>query len=116
MYPIFRKALFKLDPEQAHALTVAALGLAGSITPARWILQLAFASPPRPVTAFGLTFRNQIGLAAGYDQDARAVRGLAALGFGHVEVGTVTPLAQPGNPKPRVFRLVEDEALIHRLG
>jgi dihydroorotate dehydrogenase len=63
-----------------------------------------------------LTFKNPIGLAAGYDKDALAVRGLAALGFGHVEVGTVTPLPQAGNPKPRVFRLLEDEAVINRMG
>ena len=116
MYSILRRALFKLEPEQAHALTLGALGLAGDIAPARWILRLAYSAPSNPVTAFGLTFKNPIGLAAGYDKDARAVRGLAALGFGHVEVGTVTPLAQPGNPRPRLFRLVEDEALISRLG
>jgi dihydroorotate dehydrogenase len=63
-----------------------------------------------------LKFRNPVGLAAGYDKDARALRGLAALGFGHIEAGTVTPRPQPGNPKPRMFRLVEDEALINRLG
>ncbi|MFH1185506.1 MAG: quinone-dependent dihydroorotate dehydrogenase, partial [Chloroflexota bacterium] len=75
-----------------------------------------YAAPSRPVTAFGLTFKNPVGLAAGYDKDARAVRGLAALGFGHIEVGTVTSLAQPGNPRPRVFRLVEEEAVINRMG
>ncbi len=68
------------------------------------------------MTAFGLPFKNPIGLAAGYDKDARAVPGLAALGFGHIEVGTVTPLAATGNPKPRLFRLPEDEAVINRMG
>jgi dihydroorotate dehydrogenase len=68
------------------------------------------------LTAFGLTFKNPVGLAAGYDKDALAVRGLGALGFGHVEVGTVTPLPQAGNPKPRVFRLLEDDAIINRMG
>jgi dihydroorotate dehydrogenase len=68
------------------------------------------------VQAFGLTFKNPIGLAAGYDKDALAIRGLAALGFGHVEAGTVTPRPQPGNPRPRVFRLPEDEAVINRMG
>ena len=115
MYP-FRNYLFKLDPERAHTLTLGALGLAGEIAPARWILRLLCAAPSRPVKAFGLSFKNPIGLAAGYDKDARAVRGLAALGFGYIEVGTVTPLPQPGNPGPRLFRLVEDEALINRLG
>jgi dihydroorotate dehydrogenase len=68
------------------------------------------------VEAFGLTFRNPVGLAAGYDKDAVAIRGLSSLGFGHVEVGTVTPRPQPGNPKPRIFRLVEDDAVINRMG
>jgi dihydroorotate dehydrogenase len=72
--------------------------------------------PIKPVQAFGLTFKNPVGLAAGYDKDAIAIRGLGTLGFGHVEVGTVTPRPQPGNPKPRVFRLIEDEAVINRLG
>jgi len=67
------------------------------------------------VEAFGLTFKNPVGLAAGFDRDGIAVRGLAAFGFGHIEIGTVTPRPQPGGPKPRLFRLVEDEALIHRM-
>ena len=73
-------------------------------------------TPSKPVHAFGLDFKNPIGLAAGYDKDAVAIRGLAALGFGHIEVGTVTPLPQTGNPKPRIFRLIEDEAVINRMG
>jgi dihydroorotate dehydrogenase len=116
MYSFFRRYLFQLDPERAHELTLTALRLAGAWGPPRWLLQLLYAAPGRPVTAFGLTFKNAIGLAAGYDKDALAVRGLAALGFGHVEVGTVTPLPQRGNPKPRLFRLEEDEAIINRLG
>jgi dihydroorotate dehydrogenase len=75
-----------------------------------------YAAEARPVRAFGLDFRNPVGLAAGYDKDADAIHGLAALGFGHVEVGTITPNPQPGNPQPRLFRLVEDEAVINRLG
>src|SRR5512146_1482878 len=116
MYPFFRNYLFKLDAEQAHGLTLSALRLAGGFAPARWIMQAMFTAPAKPVHAFGLEFRNPVGLAAGYDKDAVAVRGLAALGFGHIEVGTVTPLAQPGNPRPRLFRLVEDEAIINRMG
>ena len=116
MYPFFQRYLFKLEPERAHALTLAALRMAGAITPARWILQAMYAAPPKPVHAFGLSFANPVGLAAGYDKDALAVPGLAALGFGHIEIGTVTPLPQPGNPRPRLFRLVEDEAVINRLG
>jgi dihydroorotate dehydrogenase len=75
-----------------------------------------FAVPEKPVEVFGLKFKNPVGLAAGYDKDGVAVRGLATLGFGHLEIGTVTPLPQPGNPKPRVFRLVEDQAVINRMG
>lgn len=116
MYPFFRAFLFRLDPERAHGLTLSALRTAGSLTLGRWIMQLAYAAPSKPVMAFGLEFKNPVGLAAGYDKDGIAVRGLAALGFGHVEVGTVTPLPQTGNPKPRLFRLVEDDAIINRMG
>jgi dihydroorotate dehydrogenase len=80
------------------------------------MLERMYAAPPKPVQAFGLTFKNPVGLAAGYDKDAVAIRGLSALGFGHVEVGTVTLKPQAGNPKPRVFRLIEDEAVINRMG
>jgi dihydroorotate dehydrogenase len=116
MYPLFRSLLFRLDPETAHQLTLQAIRVAGLIPPSRWILTQLYKTPARAVQAFGLTFKNPIGLAAGYDKDARAIRGLAALGFGHVEVGTVTPRPQPGNPRPRVFRLLEDEAVINRMG
>ncbi len=110
-----RSLLFNLDPETAHDLTLRLLKKSGRL-PMRWILQILFAAPRKPVEAFGLTFPNPIGLAAGYDKDAVALRGLAALGFGHIEVGTVTPLAQEGNPKPRIFRLPEDGAIINRMG
>lgn len=116
MYRLLRPLLFRLDPESAHALTLRALRITQIVPGALFLLARIFAASPRPVTAFGLTFRNPVGLAAGYDKDAIAVRGLAALGFGHIEVGTVTPRPQPGNPKPRVFRLVEDEAVINRMG
>lgn len=116
MYRLLKPLLFRLDSERAHALTLFALRAAGRVPPARWMLHLVYAGPPRPVRLFGLDFKNPVGVAAGYDKDGVAVRGLAAMGFGHVEVGTVTPLAQPGNPKPRLFRLVEDDAIINRLG
>ncbi len=112
----FRPLLFRLDPEAAHALTLSALRAAPYIPFALPLLTAFFAAPPKPVTVFGLTFKNPVGLAAGYDKDGVAVRGLAALGFGHIEIGTVTPRPQPGNPKPRIFRLVEDEAVINRMG
>jgi dihydroorotate dehydrogenase len=85
-------------------------------TPVKGLLRMIYAVPAKPVNAFGLTFKNPVGLAAGYDKDGVAVRGLSALGFGHIEIGTVTPRPQPGNPIPRVFRLVEDEAVINRMG
>ncbi len=116
MYSLIRPWLFRMDPERAHSLTLLALSAAAGITPVRWLMYALYNGPQHPVRVFGLSFKNPVGLAAGYDKDGIAVRGLAALGFGHIEVGTVTPLAQPGNPKPRLFRLVEDEAIINRLG
>lgn len=116
MYKRLRPWLFRLDPESAHALTLFALQGAQAFPPLLWLLERMFVGPDRPVEAFGLWFKNPIGLAAGYDKDGIAVRGLAALGFGHLEIGTVTPRPQPGNPKPRVFRLPEDEAVINRMG
>jgi dihydroorotate dehydrogenase len=115
MYRFFRPALFKLDPENAHQLTLQLVRLAG-YQPFRAILQKIYAAPDKPVEAFGLGFKNPVGLAAGYDKDGVAICGLAALGFGHLEIGTVTPRPQPGNPQPRIFRLVEDEAVINRMG
>jgi dihydroorotate dehydrogenase len=105
-----------MDAERAHGLTLTALSIAGSLAPGRGLLRIAYGAEPRPVVAFGLNFKNPLGLAAGYDKDGRAIRGLAALGFGHIEIGTVTPLPQSGNPRPRLFRLIEDEAIINRLG
>lgn len=116
MYSIFRPFLFRLDPERAHALTLHVLRITGNFRPSRKLLELIYKTPSKPVNVFGLTFKNPVGLAAGYDKDGLAVRGLATLGFGHVEIGTVTPKPQPGNPSPRVFRLVEDEGVINRMG
>ncbi|MEJ5240476.1 MAG: quinone-dependent dihydroorotate dehydrogenase [Anaerolineales bacterium] len=116
LYSLLRPLLFSLPPETAHRLTLQMLAIGGSFAPARWALEKLFAVSSTPVQAFGLTFPNRLGLAAGYDKDAVAVRGLAALGFGHIEVGTVTPRPQAGNPTPRLFRLAEDQALINRMG
>jgi dihydroorotate dehydrogenase len=116
MYPFFRSLLFRLDPEAAHGLTLSLIRLAGQLPPVRGLLRAVFRGPSRPVNAFGLSFANPVGLAAGYDKDGLGWRGLAALGFGHIEVGTVTPRPQPGNPKPRLFRLVEERAVINRMG
>ena len=116
MYRLFRPLLFRLDPERAHALTLKALRAAQFFPFTLWLLNFIYKAQQKPVHAFGLTFKNPVGLAAGYDKDAVAVKGLASLGFGHIELGTVTPEQQDGNPKPRIFRLAEDEAVINRMG
>lgn len=116
MYKSIRSMLFNLDPETAHQLTLQLVRMVGNFSFSRKILAQLYKAPSKPVEAFGLKFKNPVGLAAGYDKDALAIPGLGALGFGHVEVGTVTPKPQPGNPPPRVFRLLEDEAVINRLG
>lgn len=116
MYNFLRSYLFKLDPEQAHAFTLQALRISGNIPPLRWLIAQQFKAPSKPVHVFGLDFKNPVGLAAGYDKDGLAINGLSTLGFGHVEIGTVTPKPQAGNPSPRVFRLLEDEAVINRMG
>lgn len=108
-----RALLFRLDPEAAHDLTLRALEFAQG-TPLAW----GFSGPrvSDPVTLAGLTFPNRVGLAAGLDKNARCIDAFAAMGFGFAEVGTVTPLGQPGNPRPRLFRLPEAQALINRFG
>jgi dihydroorotate dehydrogenase len=116
MYQLLRPLLFRLAPETAHQLTLQAVRLAGKFPPSYRLLLQLYKAADKPVQAFGLTFKNPIGLAAGYDKDGVAVRGLATLGFGHLEVGTVTPMPQPGNPRPRVFRLPEEQAVINRMG
>ena len=114
---LFFPALKRLDPETAHDRTLTALALAQSSPAGRAALKaIAGAVPMQPVRAGALQFPNPIGLAAGFDKDARVVVGLALLGFGHIEVGTLTPRPQPGNPRPRVFRLPADGALINRMG
>jgi dihydroorotate dehydrogenase len=112
-YALARPFLFGLDPETAHELTLHTLARAQG-TPLEW----AYCNGriEDPVTLAGLTFPNRVGLAAGLDKNARCIDGLGAMGFGFVEVGTVTPKGQPGNPKPRMFRLPEANALINRLG
>lgn len=113
MFPLLRPALFALDAEQAHGLTIDALASWGK-------MGSPFAAPPPdPIlhnTVAGLNFASPLGLAAGVDKNGDAIDGWFGLGFGSVEIGTLTPLPQPGNPKPRIFRLVEDRAVINRLG
>jgi dihydroorotate dehydrogenase len=115
-YNTLHSLLFRLEPERAHTLTLKALRIAGQISPIRKLLEMIYKSPSKPVEAFGLTFKNPVGIAAGYDKDGAAILGLSALGFGHIEIGTVTPRPQAGNPSPRIFRLLEDEAVINRMG
>lgn len=118
MYKTLRPLIYSLTPEQAHHVTIRLLQLAGALPPAALLLRAWF--KPRiagpKVKSFGLDFINPIGMAAGYDKDGLGWRGLACLGFSHIEVGTVTPRPQPGNPQPRLFRLVEDCAVINRMG
>lgn len=109
-YHLARSLLFSLDAETAHELTIAGLHRFGCLLP----------SPPLPPSAttsvMGLDFPNRVGLAAGLDKNGEAIDGLAKLGFGFVEIGTITPKPQPGNPKPRLFRLPEKQAIINRMG
>lgn len=112
-YALARPFLFGMDPETAHELTLGTLARAQG-TPLRWAYCNGFV--PDPIELAGLRFPNRIGLAAGLDKNARAIDALGAMGFGFVEVGTVTPRPQPGNPRPRMFRLPQANALINRLG
>ena len=113
MYDTLRPLLFKLDAETAHRLTLYGLGVAQRSGLSRWIANVP---ADLPVSAFGIRFPNPVGLAAGLDKNAEHLDALAALGFGFIEVGTVTPLPQPGNDRPRMFRLPQHEAIINRLG
>ena len=113
MYSMLRNLLFRLPPEQAHNVALSGLDLAYKTG----ILNIFSKHPePCPVNVMGLDFPNPVGLAAGLDKNADHLDALGALGFGFIEVGTVTPLAQPGNPKPRMFRLPEHQAIINRMG
>ena len=112
-YALTRSFLFGLDAELAHDITLGSIARLQN-TP----VQHLWAQPrvSDPVTVAGLRFLNRVGLAAGLDKNGRCIDGLGAMGFGFIEVGTVTPKAQPGNPKPRIFRLPAKQALINRLG
>ncbi|MDM8349773.1 quinone-dependent dihydroorotate dehydrogenase [Pseudomonas sp. sp1636] len=113
MYTLARQLLFKLSPETSHELTIDLLGAGGRLG----LNGLLCKAPTSlPVKVMGLEFPNPVGLAAGLDKNGDAIDGIAQLGFGFVEIGTVTPRAQPGNPKPRLFRLPEAEAIINRMG
>ena len=112
-YSLLRPLLFQLDAELAHDLSLASLRLAERLA----LLKLYPAAPTcQPRRVMGIDFPNPVGLAAGLDKNARVIDGMAALGFGFIEVGTVTPLPQPGNPKPRLFRLPEVQGIVNRFG
>ncbi|WP_322009313.1 quinone-dependent dihydroorotate dehydrogenase [Paraburkholderia sp. J12] len=113
LYPILRDQLFRLDAEDVHHMTLRAIGAAGRTGMAGL---LASRVPDSPRTVMGLTFSNPVGLAAGLDKEGAAIDGFAALGFGFIEVGTVTPRPQPGNPRPRIFRLPQAGGIINRMG
>lgn len=116
---LVRPQLFRLESEAAHEAGVRSMALLGASGPLRRWLERAHAldaARHRPVEVFGLRFPNAVGLAAGFDKNAHAWPAAAALGFGHVEIGTVTALAQPGNPRPRMFRYPAEEAVINRMG
>ena len=113
---LVRRLLFSLPPETAHELALHSLSLLRGKTLNDFVARRFASGPTLPVTCFGLTFQNPVGLAAGFDKDGVALSALAALGFGFIEAGTVTFHPQPGNPRPRLFRLPEDKALINRAG
>jgi dihydroorotate dehydrogenase len=116
-YRITRPLFFRYDAERIHVLTVRAMREAGGNPIGRWLLRFGGDVPATdPVSVAGVTFRSRVGIGAGFDKDGVALRGLASLGAGFVEVGTVTPEPQPGNPLPRLFRLGLDGALINRMG
>jgi dihydroorotate dehydrogenase len=117
MYPLlFRIVLSRMDPETAHHAAVVVIRLLG-VPPFSWAAR-ALTRPASALrtSALGLTFESPFGIAAGFDKDVRAAKGLHALGFGHIEVGTITALPQDGNPRPRLFRLIPDRAVINRMG
>jgi dihydroorotate dehydrogenase len=118
MYRLLKIFLFRLDPEKAHYFTMWCFMTALKIPVLNSLIKTFYRvkSPPAPSMVAGLSFSNPIGLAAGFDKNARFIKAMAVLGFSHIEVGTVTPRPQPGNPKPRLFRLVRSRALINRMG
>jgi len=115
---IIKPLLFSLRIERAHRLALLLLRITGMLPGGRWLLDkcCAVRHPSLEREVFGLRFRNPVGLAAGFDRNAEAFRELTAIGFGFVEVGTLTPLPQSGNPRPRIFRLPKDRAIVHRMG
>lgn len=112
MYPLIRPLLFSLNPEAAHSVSMASLETASKLG----LSKLLYPSVEKPVELMGLKFSNRVGLAAGLDKNGDHIDALGSLGFGFIEIGTITPRPQPGNPKPRLFRLPEARAVINRMG
>ncbi|GAA2993017.1 dihydroorotate dehydrogenase [Microbacterium terrae] len=117
MYPLlFRTVLSRMDPENAHHAAMAVIRVLG-VRPFSWVARAVTRPAPHlATTALGLTFESPFGVAAGFDKDVKGAAGLHALGFGHVEVGTLTAIPQEGNPRPRLFRLIPDRAVVNRMG
>jgi dihydroorotate dehydrogenase len=112
-FPLFRSALFALDPETAHHATLTSLNTSYNLGLSSLVVKRPAADPRK---VMGIIFPNPVGLAAGLDKNGECINGLAALGFGFIEIGTITPRAQPGNPQPRLFRLPQAQAIINRMG
>ncbi len=111
-YPLIRSLLFKFSPETSHHVALRSLAIANSVG----VLSLLHKTPQHPVKVMGIDFPNPVGLAAGLDKNGDYIDALAALGFGFIEIGTVTPRPQAGNPQPRLFRIPEAQAIINRMG
>lgn len=118
MYTFFRSILFLFSPEKAHHITALLLRIALQVPGMKVVWKALFCKSDKRLekTVFGITFPNPVGLAAGFDKDAKMFEDLAYCGFGFIEIGTLTPKGQPGNPQPRLFRLKEDSAIINRMG
>ena len=117
LYPTFFKLFFaSMDPEKAHHIGLWGIQTLKNTGITRALKHYLQPHPDLQTTAMGLTFPSPFGIAAGFDKGGKAIPALAALGFGHIEIGTVTAQAQPGNPQPRLFRLIEDKAVINRMG
>ncbi len=116
MYKLIRSILFLFDAEKVHHFSFSFIRIMNLIPGVSSIIRLIFKQPEQEINLFGLNFKNKVGLAAGFDKDGKLINELANFGFGFIEIGTVTPLPQPGNDKPRLFRLKQDEAIINRMG
>lgn len=116
MYHLLKQILFLFPPESAHKLALQLIGFGLAIPGVSYLIKSLYKPIEKPIEFCGLQFKNPVGLAAGFDKNGDYIKSMTALGFGFIEVGTVTPVPQDGNPQPRLFRLTKDEALINRMG